>query len=169
MAKLKRVIAHWTVTGYKCDATSRKHYHFIYEGNGREVVGFHTPEANEIISDGVYARHTKGCNAGAIGVSCAAMLGAVSVDRPGRYPITAVQFDAMCQGIARLCIKYQIPVTAKTVLSHAEVQATLGVAQRGKWDISVLPFASLKGAKACGDYMRKVVASYVSKTTGRPG
>lgn len=164
MAKLKRVIAHWAVTGYKCDQTSRQHYHFIYEGDGKEVVGFHTPEANENIADGVYAKHTRGTNEGAIGVSCAAMLGAVSVDKPGRFPITAPQFDAMCKGIARLCVKYGIPVTPKTVLSHAEVQGTLGIVQRGKWDISVLPFANLKGAKACGDYMRQVVAAYVKKS-----
>jgi len=160
---LKRIIAHWAVTKYKCDQTSRQHYHFIYEGDGREVVGNHTPEANESTSDGVYAAHTRSCNTGSIGVSCAAMFGAVSVDKPGNFPITEVQFDAMCRGIGRLCVKYNIPVGPKTVLSHAEVQGTLGIRQNGKWDIAVLPFAGLKTAKACGDEMRRRVASHVSE------
>lgn len=157
MAKLIRVIAHWAVTKYRCDEVSRQHYHFIYEGDGKEVVGFHTPEANENIADNVYARHTKGTNQGAIGVSCAAMFGAVSVDKPGKFPITAKQFDAMCAGIARLCKRYGIKVTPKTVLTHAEVESVLGIKQRGKWDISVLPHANLKGTKACGDLIRSTV------------
>lgn len=161
MAKLSRVIAHWAVTKYKADHISKTHYHFIYEGDGSEVPGYQTPEANESTSDKVYAAHTRNCNTGSIGVSCAAMYGAVSVDKPGNYPITEVQFDAMCRGIARLCIKYGIKVTPRTVLSHAEVQTTLGIKQNGKWDISVLPFAGLKTAKACGDFMRSKVAGYM--------
>jgi hypothetical protein len=162
MPGLIRVIAHWTVTAYKCDETSKQHYHFIYEGDGREVVGFHTPEANINIADGVYAQHTKGTNQGAIGVSCAAMLGAVSETNVGKFPIREVQFEAMCLGIAQLCKKYKIPVSPKTVLSHAEVQSTLGITQRGKWDIAVLPHVKLRGAKTCGDYMRKHVSFYLS-------
>ena len=162
MSKLKRIIAHWAVTGYKCDAVSKQHYHYIYEGDGKEVAGFFRPEANESIADGVYAKHTRGTNEGSIGVSCAAMLGAVSVDKPGKYPIRLVQFEAMCAGMARLCKKYGIPVTPKTILSHAEVEAVLGNKQLGKWDISVLPFAKLKGAKACGDFMRQRVAAHLA-------
>lgn len=157
MAKLVRVIAHWAVTKYKCDEVSKAHYHFIYEGDGKEVVGHFTPEANESTADGKYAAHALHCNTGSIGVSCAAMFGAVSVDKPGKYPITAAQFEAMCSGIARLCRQYGIKVTPKTVLTHAEVESTLGIKQRGKWDISVLPHANLKGAKACGDLIRKTV------------
>jgi len=162
MSGLIRVIAHWSVTSYKCDETSRKHYHFIYEGDGREVVGFHTPEANISVTDGVYAQHTKGTNPGAIGVACAAMLGAVSETNVGKFPIKQVQFEAMCLGIARLCKKYKIAVTRKTVLSHAEVQEVLGNPQRGKWDIAVLPHVKLRGAKTCGDYMRKRVSFYLA-------
>lgn len=161
MAAFKRVIAHWAVTKYKCDDTSRQHYHFIYEGDGTEVKGIFRPEANLLCINGRYAAHTRGCNTGAIGVSCAAMFGAESIDRPGKFPITEVQFDAMCKGIARQCAKFKIPVTPKTVLSHAEVEASLGIKQRGKWDIAVLPFAGLKTAKACGDEMRRRVANYV--------
>ena len=164
MAGLTRVIAHWAVTKYKCDDTSRDHYHFIYEGDGTEVAGRKRPEDNLSTGDGVYAAHTLGCNTGSIGVSCAAMFGATSVVDFGSYPITRVQFDAMCKGIARLCKKYGIAVTPKTVLSHAEVETNLGIKQRGKWDIAVLPFAGLKGAKPCGDYMRATVDQYLAKS-----
>lgn len=161
LAKMKRIILHWAVTGYKCDQTSRQHYHLIYEGDGKEVVGFYNIAANESTADGVYAAHTKGCNQGSIGVSCAAMLGAVSVDKVGRYPITKAQFDAMVSGVANLCIAYSIPVTPKTVLTHAEVEKTLGVKQRGKWDIAVLPHVGLKGVKECGDYIRMNVSAII--------
>lgn len=161
MAKLVRVIAHWAVTKYKADEISKGHYHYIYEGDGTEVKGYLRPEAN-IVASGKYAAHTLGCNTGSIGVSCAAMYGATSPEKPGNFPVTAVQFDSMCRGIARLCQKYAIPVTPKTVLSHAEVQTTLGIRQRGKWDIAVLPFAKLKTAKECGDLMRSTVARHMA-------
>lgn len=162
MAGLVRVIAHWAVTKYKCDDVSRDHYHFIYEGDGTEIEGRKKPEDNLSTGDGVYAAHTLGCNTGSIGVSCAAMFGATSVDAYGAYPITEVQFEAMCKGIARLCKKYGIPVTPRTVLSHAEVQPVLGIPQKGKWDIAVLPFAGLKTAKSCGDFMRAKVTRYLA-------
>jgi hypothetical protein len=51
-------------------------------------------------------------------------------------------------------------VDRKTVLSHAEVQQTLGITQKGKWDIARLPFDdSIKGAIAIGDQMRGLVKS----------
>ena len=59
--------------------------------------------------------------------------------RAGRYPITELQIDVMATFVADLCRKYRIPVTRRTVLSHAEVQPTLGFRQNAKWDISWLP------------------------------
>lgn len=163
MAELSRIIAHWAVTRYTATALAKKHYHFIVEGDGTVVPGDHKPEANKRPRKGRYAAHTLNCNTGSIGISCAAMAGAKSVDDAGPYPITEVQFDAMCRKIADLCRKYGIPVTPKTVLSHAEVQKNLGIRQRGKWDIAVLTFAGLKTAKACGDLMRRKVAGMLGK------
>lgn len=164
LTSLKRVICHWAVTKYKCDDVSREHYHFIYEGDGKEVAGRFKPEDNLSVVDGTYAAHTHHCNAGSIGVSCAAMFGAIDEDRYGKFPITAKQFEAMCKGVARLCKKYGIEVTDHTVLTHAEVQPVLGIQQNGKWDISVLPHLKLKGVKACGDAIRANVSRYLSKT-----
>jgi N-acetyl-anhydromuramyl-L-alanine amidase AmpD len=60
--------------------------------------------------------------------------------RPGPYPLTRAQWDKTVAVVAELCERYKIPVTPKTVLSHAEVQTNLGIRQRNKWDIAVLPF-----------------------------
>lgn len=161
--KLSRIIAHWNVETYKPSELSKQHYHFIYDGNGREIIGNCSPEANINVADGYYAKHTLGCNEGSIGVACSAMFGAVSETKYGKYPIKAIQFDSMCAGIARLCIKYGIAVTKKTVLTHAEVQGTLGIKQRGKWDIAVLPHAGFRGATPCGNFMRSKVQEYINK------
>lgn len=161
---LKRVIAHWAVTTYTASELSKQHYHFIVEGDGRVVAGKFKPEDNIKPVKGKYAAHTLNCNTGSIGISCAAMAGAESVTDYGEFPITRAQFNSMCRKIAELCKKYGIPVTAKTVLSHAEVQSNLGIKQRGKWDIAVLPFAGLKTAKSCGDLMRKTVSGFMAGT-----
>lgn len=168
MSSLKRVIAHWSVTRYKADQTSKAHYHFIVEGDGNVVAGDKKPEDNISTRNG-YAAHTLGCNTGSIGIACAAMSGATGVTNFGDYPITEIQFNSMCRKIAELCIRYGIEPGPRTVLSHAEVQGTLGIKQRGKWDIAVLPFAGLTTAKACGDLMRRRVSLFMlGKSSPRP-
>lgn len=160
-AGMKRVVAHWTAGAHKASALDREHYHFIFQGDGTVVKGDHTVDDNLNTADGDYAAHTRGCNTGAIGVSVACMAGAVeSPFKPGPFPMTKKQWDAMIAGIAELCRFYKIPVGPKTVLSHAEVQGTLGIKQAGKWDFTRLAFdTSIKGAKAVGDRMRAEVAA----------
>ena len=138
MTGLVRIIAHWSAGRYTASKIDRDHYHFIYEGDGREVAGIHTPEDNISAKDGKYAAHTRGCNTGSIGVAVACMWNAKEGNH-GSQPMTEAQFEAMCRGIARLCMRYKIPVTPRTVLSHAEVQPTLGIKQRWKWDITWIP------------------------------
>lgn len=82
----------------------------------------------------------------------------------GKYPMTREQWDAMISTVADLCRRYGIPVTDKTVISHAEVQNNLGLQQRGKWDFTRLAFdPSIFGAKACGDKMRAEVRAKLSQ------
>lgn len=162
MSALKRVVAHWAVTGYKATALARKHYHAVVEGDGNIVSGNFKPEANTRPVSGKYAAHTRRLNTGSIGIAMAAMHGAQWPDNAGPYPFTEVQFDAMCRQIAKWCIQYDIAVSTHTVLSHAEVEATLGVKQRGKWDFTIIPFMPhLKGARACGDEMRRRVRLFM--------
>lgn len=158
---MKRVIMHWTAGTYNVSALDKEHYHFIVSGDGVVVPGKWPVSANENPVKGKYAAHTLNCNTGSIGISMACMAGAEENKTNGKYPMTDVQFEAMCERVATLCFNYHIPITPKTVLSHAEVQTNLGIKQRGKWDFTVLPFKpKLKGAKVCGDYARERVLFY---------
>lgn len=158
-AQMQRIIVHWTGGANRASARDRKHYHLLVEGDGKLVQGDHPITANAAPIRGSYAAHTLNCNSGSIGVALCGMAGAVeSPFDPGKSPITMQQWAALPQVLASLCRRYSIPVTPATVLSHAEVQATLGIAQRGKWDIARLPFdPALKGAKAIGDQLRAAV------------
>jgi len=163
MSGIKRIIFHWAVTKYKTTELARKHYHAVVEGDGKIIDGIFPVEANISPKKGAYAAHTLNCNTGSAAISAAAMFGAKSVTDYGQFPITEKQFNAMCYRAAEWCIKYKIPVTNKTVLSHAEVQKNLGIKQRGKWDIAVLPFANLKTAEECGWLIRKTVQKYIDQ------
>lgn len=160
-ASMERIIVHWTAGGNKASSTDRKHYHILIEGDGKLVRGDKTIADNESTSDGRYAAHTRSLNTGSIGVSLCGMMSALeSPFDPGPFPITATQWAVLPKVIAALCERYSIPVTPRTVLTHAEVQSTLGVAQRGKWDIAILPFdTSLNSARKVGDAMRAAAQS----------
>jgi N-acetyl-anhydromuramyl-L-alanine amidase AmpD len=137
---LVRIVMHWTAGGANASGLDRSHYHFMVQQDGTTVAGTLKPEDNISASDGRYAAHTRGCNTGAIGIAMCGMMGAV--ERPfnaGKAPMQAKQVDAFCRLAADLCRRYGIPVTRQTVLTHAEVQPTLGIAQAGKWDICWLP------------------------------
>lgn len=158
---LKRIIVHWTAGGNRASSLDKEHYHWIVEGDGTVVPGQFKAEANIRPVKGAYAAHTLNCNTGSIGVSMAGMLGAV--ERPfnaGKAPLTAVQVQAMAALVARLCKQYGIPVTRETVLSHAEVQPTLRIQQRGKWDVAWLPGMAVPADPvAVGDRFRAMVSA----------
>lgn len=159
--RLERVICHWTAGQHRASALDRSHYHILIEADGGVVRGDCAISANGIGGTGPRASHTLNCNTGSIGVSLCCMAGAKEQPfEPGKAPMTLEQWATLAQVVADLCRRYDIPVTPKTVLSHAEVQTNLGIKQRGKWDISRLAFdPSIKGAKACGDRLRAAVAA----------
>lgn len=165
MSGLTRIIIHWTGGAHRATPLDLKHYQFVVQGDGSVVAGIHSPEDNIRTNDGIYGAHTRMLNTGSIGVSVAAMAGAV--ERPfnaGRFPITAAQMPALAALVARLCRQYRIPVSRTTVLTHAEVQPTLGVAQRGKWDITWLPgMAACGDAVAVGDRIRAMVTAELGR------
>lgn len=169
-AKMQRVIVHWTAGAHKASALDKKHYHIMVEGGGTLVRGDKAIKLNEAPAKKGYAAHTLNCNSGSIGVSVCCMAGAIeSPFNAGKHPMTRVQWDAMMAVVADLCTKYKIPVTPETVLSHAEVQGTLGIKQRGKWDIARLAFdPSVKGAKAVGGRMRREVKAAMGITVVGP-
>lgn len=158
---MKRIILHWTAGGYRASALDRAHYHLLIEGDGTTVLGDKKPEANENTSDGDYAAHVRGFNTGSIGVGLCAMAGAEGWPKmaPGRYPITKEQLAHMAVAVADLCETYNIPVTRETVLTHAEVEITHGVKQRGKWDIRWLPGMTAVGDPIeVGDQLRRMIS-----------
>jgi len=155
-ASMQRIIVHWTAGAHKASGLDKAHYHILIEGDGNLVRGTHSIADNVNTADGDYAAHTLGCNSGSIGVSLCCMAGAVEHQfSSGSAPMTRQQWDRLMPVLADLCRRYGIPVTRETVLSHAEVQDTLGIKQRGKWDISRLSFdPSTIGAHAVGDRFR---------------
>lgn len=157
---MKRIIIHWTAGTHNVSEADKEHYHFIVSGDGKVVAGDHEVADNLSTADGDYAAHTLGCNKDSIGISMACMGNAVEGKSDGPWPMTRVQFDAMIAKVRELAGRYKIPVTPQTILTHAEVQPTLGIRQRGKWDITRIPFMpDLKGHKACGDFIRAAVAN----------
>lgn len=166
---MKRIHIHWTAGPHRATATDREHYHFIVEGDGTVIDGIHKPEANLAIGNGSpYAAHTLNANSGAIGVAVAAMRNARERPfNPGPSPITDRQIEALAALCARLCIKYGISVTRWNVLTHAEVQNALGIAQRGKWDITWLPGMDAPGpAIEVGDRLRRMISAEVERIQG---
>ena len=156
---MKRIILHWSAGSHTASSVDKEHYHFIVNGDGTVVRGDHKVEDNLSTADGVYAAHTKGANTGAIGVAMAGMLGAEGPGKLGKFPLTKKQWDACMALVKKLAAQYKIPVTPSTILSHAEVQSTLGIRQNGKVDISfgVPGKPDLRTARACGDYIRSLV------------
>jgi len=167
-AKMERVIVHWTAGGHKATAYDRKHYHLLVEGDGTIVPGIPSIALNEAPVKKGYAAHTLRCNSGAIGVALCCM--AEAEERPfdpGPAPMTERQWQVLARVVAELCRRYAIRVGPRTVLSHAEVQGTLGIKQRGKWDIARLAFdaAGPQDARGCGDLLRALVQKHAVAAT----
>jgi hypothetical protein len=161
LVPMRGVIIHWTAGGHNPTTFDKSHYHILIAGDGTVIRGTPTIDLNQIPVRKGYAAHTRNCNSGWIGVSLACMAGATeSPFNAGSAPMTKAQWDKLPHVLAALCERYSIDVTPKTVLSHAEVQTNLGIAQSGKWDIARLAFdPSVKGAKACGDIFRARTAA----------
>lgn len=167
-ARIVRLILHWTAGQHRASEFDRGHYHVLVEGDGTPIRGVPTIDLNSLpAARRGYAAHTRNCNTGSIGLSLCCMGGDDVRERPfngGRWPLTKAQWDAGSAIAAQLCKHYNIPVTAKTVLSHAEVQANLGIAQRGKWDIAKLPFdPAFDTARECGDRFRIETAAKLAR------
>lgn len=165
-AVMRRVICHWTAGAHKASAFDAKHYHILIEADGKLVRGKPSIVLNDARgAKAGYAAHTLNCNTGSIGVSLCCMAGAKeSPFDAGSAPMTRAQFDRLAEVVAALCRRYGVKVSPQTVLSHAEVQANLGIKQRGKIDISMLPFmrSGVIGARECGDMLRKRVGELLA-------
>ena len=147
----KRVILHWTVTGYEGDEHCLDSYHFIITGKGEIKRG------NRDIDEP--APHTYMLNS-AIGISICAMGNWDGHSTP--YPPTKAQWDTLVSTCRQLAVTYGIPCTRSHILMHGEVTEVFGpnFDQWGKWDIGYLPHAGIQPetGRKCGDLLRKEVA-----------
>lgn len=165
-AKIARIHVHWTAGQHRASELDRQHYHVLIEGDGHLVRGIPSIDKNTLPkAKAGYAAHTLNANTGAIGVSLCCMMNAVeSPFNSGPAPMSREQWEMLPYVLADLCRRYGIAVTPKTVLSHAEVQGTLGIRQKGKWDIARLSFdPSIVGATACGDLFRAATANLLAR------
>jgi len=154
VAKMQRIILHWTAGSYLVNGLDLEHYHFIVDGEGKVHKGVHSIAQNQAPIRGDYAAHTLNCNGGSIGISMACMADALQHVSNGKYPIKREQAQAFVELAAALCKHYGIEVTPTTVLGHGEVQDTLGIKQRSKWDPMQLPWDMTMSSAQVGAYWR---------------
>lgn len=170
---MKRVIVHWTAGSYTPSAIDREHYHYLIDGAG-DLHKARPVEQNDRsvagLSSDDYAAHTRGLNSYSIGVALCAMHGARERPfSPGQYPITPAQVRSLTAFLVTLMETHDIPLSRETVLTHAEVQPTLGVWQRGKWDVMWWP--GMDGPAdpvAAGDMMRERVKEAINASEPEP-
>jgi hypothetical protein len=167
---MTRIHLHWTVGRHKPNDTDLKSYHILIDGDGTPVRGTTSIAANAPGSGVRMVAHTLNANTGAIGVSLCGMFQArESPFDPGPNPITLAQWNAAVAVIAQLARRYAILVTPTTILTHAEVQPNLNIPQRGKWDITRLPFdPTIQGHKQVGDRLRREVARALDQADTAP-
>jgi hypothetical protein len=158
---VEAIVTHWSAgMSYRAGELDREHYHLCIEGDGKLVRGEHPISDNFDCRDHDYAAHTRGFNTKTIGVSMMCM--GHGIDQPrflGPYPIRREQWDALLMVCADLSDHYEIPVTARTLLGHGEVEPNLGIHQNGKWDPLALPWAPQMGKAEVGSLMRLQISA----------
>ena len=158
---MKRLIGHHAGSTYKPSAAVVRAYHGSIDGDGQRHLG-KFPVLNNaagVIRKGRYAAHTWKLNTGSIGRSICAMHGHKWSDPMfGNYPVKVAQYDELAKWFAEDAIEWGIPVEREFILSHAEVQITLGVTQRSKWDFDYDPRGGpSRDPVAIGDEFRQEV------------
>lgn len=167
-----RLTLHHTGGSYEPNALDRKSYNEIVSGDGIVVKGTYPSDANAVgkrLISGRYFAHTRSLNGGNFGLSAACMLNHEWHNpKRGAYFPKKAQLDAFLKRAAEICQIYDIPVTRQTVLSHAEVQTTLGVPQAAKWDFDYDPFgeATTRDPIIIGDMLRDKISQHLRAAGG---
>jgi len=160
---LHGIIWHWSASSYGVTEEVLSHYNdgHDYLGNSYDGGARAEHQANYNWRTGVGVSHTRNSNTGRIGQTVIAMGGAEGwpLDE-GNFPITWAGIDAMLMRSIDYHYQFDIPISPWSTLTHAEVQPTLGIAQRGKWDIRWFPEETkVVSARAGGDILRKRMTS----------
>lgn len=157
--KVWRVVLHWSAGSRTPSAFDRAHYHCLINGEGQAVKG--------LVGAGYYAPHVRGLNTGSYGLSIAGMRGAREGGPYGDQPITALQYERAAQAAAEVLAAYDLALTPRTCLSHEEVTHVYGITQRGRWDVSELPWAPELSKAEVWALFRRKVEWYLEKHHGR--
>lgn len=159
---INRIVWHHTGGGYKPNATDMKSYPRLVNGDGEVVNGNHPILANSAgrkLTKGTYSPHTLNLNSGSGAISVCSMVGGVW-DNPQAskaFP-RPVQIDALIDETVRLCREFGVTPDREHVLSHAEVEPTLGVKQKNKWDFDYqIRKTGGRNPIAIGDELRQEV------------
>lgn len=159
---MKRIIIHWSGSTLKPNKNDLTHYHYLIDGSGQLVEGYHKPEDNENCKDGMYARHCGGGNTGSIGIALCGMYGYKNRINCGSYLINRVQCEKLFDTVADLCLKYNIKITPETVLTHYEFNKKNNI-KTGKIDITYLPCFPELAPEEIGGFIRSKVKWYAQK------
>lgn len=161
---MKKIILHWTAGKYNPTQFERQFYHFLIDESGKIYNGLFCPEDNLNCSDNRYAAHTGGGNTGAIGIAMCAMCGFKSAKEPGKYPITAVQFESCMNLCAQLALKYNIKISPENIMTHYEFGVkNPKTSSFGKIDITYLPPYPWIGKNDIGNFIRTKIRWYITK------
>ena len=170
MTKLIGITWHWTAGADGIIDMEKDSYNFLTDRKGKTFEGDFPPEAqtpaNIRRGSKFYAAHTLNANSYRIGHAADAMAGAS--ERPlvwGKAPLTWVQIKEMMKFDALLVKKYCIKLDRRTCLTHAEIQPTLGIKQRNKWDITCLPGDTrVRPPVEIGDILRDMLQKAINGT-----
>lgn len=157
---LHRINWHWTAGLKVPSSLDKKHYNDLFDYQGNQYDGGARPEhqANYNWRKGIGVSHTRNCNTGVIGMAVCGMHEAQGWPSVvwGNNPITWEGIDAMLERSAMYSKKFWIPCTPWSMMTHAEVQETMGIQQKNKWDYMILPGDdSVRSARETGDILRK--------------
>lgn len=94
----------------------------------------------QITSKAFRANHCKSLQ-NSIGICSLSMKGASeSAKTNGDSPMKEKQWNTMAKIAAKLCDKYNIKISPKTIMGHWEANAVNNIRQNGKWDPMRLPW-----------------------------
>jgi Putative peptidoglycan binding domain/N-acetylmuramoyl-L-alanine amidase len=170
---MNRITWHHTGGGYVPNATDLEAYHRLIDGDGEVNAGNHAIEANApsaSMAAGTYAAHTRALNRGNIGLSvCCMARGVWDNPRASKAFPRPAQIDALVRETAALCRVYGIRPSREHTLSHAEVEPTLGVKQKNKWDFDYqILGVTTRDPIAIGDELRQEVALQLNAVVVMP-
>lgn len=159
---INRVVGHHSGGAHKPNKTDLLHYHRVVDAEGMIHMGkFDFADNTGKLREGRYAAHTRNLNSNTGGVAMACM-GKSEWSKPYDSPFfpKPEQVDRFILLMADVCNMFRIPIEREYCLTHAEVERTLGVKQRNKWDFDYSIFGSRAAVRdpiRLGDELRQAI------------